>query len=180
MKFKKGNPIHRPSRINKYEIKKDVTILFARKNGRNCEVKIDTEDLPRLTLFNHTWRVNDRNSVFVQVRKDGKTKSFVLSRFILNCEGKSVVDHINFDRLDNRKDNLRVCSRSQNNTHRSKTKALSGKIGVNWNKTINKWQSCIKVNKKFINLGCFKDKEVAIKVRKEAEKKFLGEFAPTC
>ena len=49
--------------------------------------------------------------------------------------------------------------------------------GYCWNKLRNKWQAQIKINKKCIHLGYFIDKKDAIKARKEAEKKYFGEFA---
>lgn len=52
----------------------------------------------------------------------------------------------------------------------------SGKTGVSWYKSRNKWEVYIWLNKKKIRLGYFSDKEDAIAVREEAEKKYFGEY----
>jgi hypothetical protein len=70
-------------------------------------------------------------------------------------------DHINFDRLDNRKENLRIATRSQNNFHMLKYLLYSGKIpssqfkGVTWDKSRKKWMAKTCLNRKRIFLGRF-------------------------
>lgn len=88
-------------------------------------------------------------------------------------------DHADRNELNNRKYNLRLCTRSQNCQNRSKhTNNTSGFIGVSWHKTTNKWAANINVNKKRISLGVFTDKEEAIRARLFAESKYFKEFAP--
>ena len=53
----------------------------------------------------------------------------------------------------------------------------SGAKGVNFDKRLQKWRSRINVNKKTIELGYFNKFEDAVKVRKEAEEKYFGEFS---
>lgn len=83
------------------------------------------------------------------------------------------VDHENHIRNDNRWVNLspatsfinqRNCTLHKNNQ--------SGVTGVHWHKYFRKWTATIGFNKKRYHLGRFNDKEEAIKVRKEAEKRF--------
>ena len=50
----------------------------------------------------------------------------------------------------------------------------SGIVGVNWDKSRNKWQASIRFQGHKYNLGRFMDKEDAIKARKEAEQKYFG------
>lgn len=81
-------------------------------------------------------------------------------------------------RNDNRKYNLRITTTSQNMMNvglRSHNK--SGVTGVIWHKRRRKWRAFITVNQKFIELGCFDNFEDAVKVRKEAEDKYFGEFS---
>lgn len=52
----------------------------------------------------------------------------------------------------------------------------SGIVGVNWDKSRNKWQASIKLRGHRYNLGRFDDIEDAIAVRKEAEKLYFGSF----
>lgn len=89
------------------------------------------------------------------------------------------IDHINRNRLDNRKSNLRIVTLQENSFNQSVYKNnTSGVAGVLFNKSKNKWEASIQVNKKRIYLGTFINKEDAINARKEAEEKYFGEFAP--
>lgn len=94
-----------------------------------------------------------------------------------------IVDHKRHGKMDdfkydNRKENLRKVTRSRNNqnVHRRKDNT-SGVTGVNWSKTNNAWCARIDVNKQTINLGSFSNFEDAVKVRKEAEEKYFGEYS---
>ena len=105
----------------------------------------------------------------------------VLHRFIISCPEGMEVDHINRNRLDNRKSNLRVVTHQQNNMNKGVTKSnTSGYPGVYWYKNRNKWQVGIKVNYKQIFLGYFNDLEEAIEIRKQAEIKYFGEYRNKC
>ena len=100
-----------------------------------------------------------------------------LHRFIMNAPKGKVVDHINHNKLDNRKCNLRVCTQSQNTMNSSlRSDNSSGYTGVYWYKSRSKWLVRITVNGKCINLGYYDDLEEAVKVRKEAEIKYFGEY----
>ena len=80
-------------------------------------------------------------------------------------------DHINGNKLDNRKSNLRYATRSLNMMNKKDVK------GIYWYKKTNKWQAQIGFNNKHIHLGYFIKEEDAIKARRDAEKKYFGEFA---
>lgn len=87
-------------------------------------------------------------------------------------------DHINRNELDNRKKNLRACTRSQNQQNRSiDSRNVSGITGVIPTK-FNTWKASLIVNKKEKIGKCFKTKEDAIRARLRAEVKYFGEFAP--
>ena len=89
-----------------------------------------------------------------------------------------VVDHINHNKSDNRKNNLRLATRSQNIQNRGIIpNNTSGVTGVHWHNHTKKWKAEIEVNKRKIYIGVFKEKEDAIKARKEAEVKYFGEYA---
>src|SRR4051812_18715113 len=66
------------------------------------------------------------------------------------------VDHINRRKLDNRRSNLRITSRSMNGANRGpQSNNTSGYCGVNWNKGKNRWESRLKINKSVIRLGYY-------------------------
>ena len=77
------------------------------------------------------------------------------------------VDHINGDRLDNRRGNLRVCTRAQNAqnllVHRENNSGLprSGHRGVKWNTEKSKWRAGATVNGKYHYLGYYATAEEA-------------------
>ena len=95
---------------------------------------------------------------------------------LLGCK---YYDHIDRNPLNNRRNNLRPATISENSYNKSKYKNnTSGVTGVNWNKNSGKWVAQIQVNNKKMGLGYFNIKEDAIKTRLEAEAKYYGEFAP--
>lgn len=104
-----------------------------------------------------------------------------LHRFIMNLEQKSnlIVDHINTHHPeDNRKANLRIVTQTENQMNRKlATNNKSGITGVYWNKRDKCWLAQIGLNNQKIRLGCFKNKDDAIKARKEAEEKYFGEYS---
>jgi len=88
------------------------------------------------------------------------------------------VDHIDNNPKNNRIENLREATVSQNQLNAKKSiKNTSGIKGVTFNKKTNQWNVHISINKKLKNLGSFKDIELAELVAIEARNKYHGEFA---
>jgi len=107
-------------------------------------------------------------------------KNVTLSRFIMKPPINLEVDHINHDTLDNRRSNLRVCSRSENNRNKSKIKTnTSGYKGVSFK--AGRWVAYIGVNvagkRKNKFLGACDKKEDAYMLYCEASKIYHGDFA---
>ena len=104
-----------------------------------------------------------------------------LHRLIMNLEQNSdlVVDHINTHHPeDNRKAKLRMVTQSENQMNRKLAiNNKSGVVGVCWDKNNNCWLAQIGFDGQKIRLGYFKNKEDAIKARKEAEEKYFGEHS---
>ena len=87
-------------------------------------------------------------------------------------------DHINGDGLDNRKQNLRTCTHTENMRNRGKSKNnTSGFKGVSWHKRGKTWDAKIAHNKKLMHIGSFKDKEVAAKAYDRKAIELHGKFA---
>ena len=74
---------------------------------------------------------------------------------IFDSSPNNYIDHINRNPSNNSTENLRIVTQQQNNFNRSNTK------GYCWNKLTKKWQAQIKVNRKQIHLGRFKNEEDA-------------------
>lgn len=88
------------------------------------------------------------------------------------------IDHANRNKLDNRIENLRLATISQNQHNKNIQKNnTSGIKGVSWYKRLKKWQVQIMVNKKSIHFGHFEDLELAELVITEARQKYHGNFA---
>jgi len=87
-------------------------------------------------------------------------------------------DHINHNLLDNRRNNLRKATHSQNQCNRTLTSKGSSKYkGVSWNKGSKKWQAQIGINKQTKYLGVFDNENHAAHVYNLAAKRYFGEFA---
>ncbi len=88
------------------------------------------------------------------------------------------VDHIDGNPSNNKIENLRVATRSQNNCNSKIQKNnTSGVRGVAWNQRQQKWQVRCQVNKKKIHLGYFADFELAEFLAQEARSLYHGEYA---
>ena len=73
---------------------------------------------------------------------------------------KLVVNHIDFNKKNNRLDNLELVSQREN-ANRKHIKSTSRYVGVYWSKKSKKWGAAIRVNKKNIYLGYFEDEKEA-------------------
>ena len=88
------------------------------------------------------------------------------------------IDHIDGNPSNNRIENLRIATLSQNQYNSKMKKSNSSGIkGVSWDKSTNKWYSQIQVAKKKINLGRYDDVKLAELAVIEARKKYHGNFA---
>lgn len=88
------------------------------------------------------------------------------------------LDHIDGNKINNKIENLRKATHSENNRNRSKpSNNTSGYKGVAWHKQENKWRAYITINQKQISLGLYDDKEDAVKAYNNAATKYHGEFA---
>lgn len=140
---------------------------------------VDLEDIPK--IFNQSWHIfHSRQKVYIRSWDKVKKRKVFLHRIIMGVTNSNLqVDHINGNTLDNRKENLRICSHRQNVLNREKHKNnTSGYKGVSINKNTSfPWKASIGVNKKRIYLGQFSTAEEAAKAYNEAALKYFGEYA---
>jgi len=139
-------------------------------------ILVDSEDLPE--ILKHAWK-NNGNNYFNYCKRIGK-KSIViyLHRLITNAPQDMEVDHIDHNKLDNRKSNLRLCTRSENKCNKVLSdKNTSGYKGVCWDKSRKKWQANIGKNYKKHTIGHFDTPEEAYAAYCKAAKELHGEFA---
>jgi HNH endonuclease len=89
-----------------------------------------------------------------------------------------IVDHIDGNILNNKKDNLRVRTQSENNMNKKiQSNNSSGIIGVSWSKKNRMWTSYINNNGKRQYLGEYYHLRNALKIRREYEEKVFGEHS---
>ena len=135
--------------------------------------KVDDDNYEELIKYN--WSAH--YSAFIKnyyctrsvIDENGKKITLRMHSQILgDCKGY-IVDHINHNPLDNRKENLRKVTYKENNKNSSLSKRnKSGFNGVYFVLSIKKWRALIRVDGKLLNLGLFKNKNDAINARKAA------------
>ena len=132
------------------------------------EALVDDEDYEFLNQWN--WTVSTWGYSISQ--KHGEPTKWMHK---LLCKGK-FVDHIDGNKLNNQKSNLRSCTKSQNNYNRGPTKAnTSGYKGV-FSKD-GRWQAKIRAEGKQYVLGTFRTREEAAAAYDQAARELHGEFA---
>ena len=111
-------------------------------------------------------------------KKLGKPNKIAMHRLIMNPPDFMCVDHIDNNRLNNQKSNLRVCTQAENSRNRTTTDInKSGYKGVYWHKQKHKWYAHITLNGKQRHLGTFANIEDAVKKYNEFAILYFGEFA---
>jgi HNH endonuclease len=110
--------------------------LTDRKDNTVAEALVSVEDLARV-LAAGRWNRNERRKGLAycgrSYRIEGRAYAQWLHRFIMG-EPAGVCDHINGNGLDNRRENLRVVTASENMRNKHRTSAKSGVVGIHWDK----------------------------------------------
>lgn len=149
------------------------------KLTQNKEAIIDDEDFE--IVNKHKWFFSGRYAMKT-FYADKKKKTVLLHRFILGINNLLVdgleTDHINRNKLDNRKSNLRQVNSTINMLNRGISKNnTSGYRGVYRQVENKKWVAHIQVKNKSIYLGTTNDKREAAKLYNEAAFNLYGNFA---
>lgn len=139
---------------------------------------VDNEDFTILNQYN--WTLGKDGYAFRTIVLSGKGKlrkrrSLRMHEAILVAQDGFITDHINRNRLDNRRLNLRKATFTTNAINKNKqSNNASGVTGVSWHKTAKKWTASIWVNKKQIYLGLFNNIQAARIKRIQAEEKYFS------
>jgi len=154
-----------------YEFQENIVIG---KVKTGASFIIDSDDFIKISKHSW-WQVS--NGYFVS-RINGNYIG--MHRFIMNVgKSKSIIDHINRNTTDNRKENLRIADQSGNgfNSNNNKAWRSSKYRGVSWNKGLQKWESYITYYYKKINLGYYISEEKAAVMYNCAVNYLAPEFA---
>ncbi len=153
-------------------------MIITLSNGK--KTLIDDEDYHLVKPYK--WNYSPLGSGYVIATFAKRTLH--IHRLIMNAPEGIMVDHINHDGLDNRKNNLRLCTRSENmrNTHKrklgtSRYKGVSTNSGRNGKPTPNGWKAEIMADKKRHYLGIFPTEELAALAYNKAALELHGDFA---
>jgi len=136
------------------------------------------DDLLYDEFSKYTWYLSGigyaSRSVWNPKTKKGKT--IYMHRIVANTPVGKQTDHINLNKLDNRKENLRTCTRKQNSGNIPLSKHnTSGLKGVGFHH--KKWRAFISNKNKHIHLGYFSTKELAVEAYNTKALELFGEFA---
>lgn len=141
---------------------------------------VDDEDFEALNRFKWCAKSSGAGLFYAYratgKRSDGSRVYQFMHRLLV--QGDGFVDHINGNGLDNRRDNLRLATSSQNGINRRKALGTTSRYkGVTWSKKDQRWCAQIKRNGKNRFLGSFRSEEEAAKAYDAAARELFGEFA---
>lgn len=146
---------------------------------RGATTYVDDEDFEMLNAFKWHCTNSGYASRSVYNSKTRTMERVYMHRTILGVtDPKQQVDHLSGDRLDNRRQNLRLATSSQNQANSPKKGNKSSRFkGVTWNATGKRWMAVIIVDGKNKYLGTFRIEEAAALKYNEAALEYFGEFA---
>lgn len=130
---------------------------------RGRSALIDDDDFERVSKL--AWWVTPQGYAVAKPPSGSrKRKTISMHRLVINAPPGSEVDHINRNKLDNRKCNLRLCTHSENCRNKGKRRGCSSQHrGVSWNKRKGAWQVVIRVNGRLKWGGWFTSEDDAAK-----------------
>lgn len=149
-----------------------MALLIPLSNGGFA--KVDPEDFELVTGY--IWRRTPFG--YASRTSHKKPRNVFMHRLITPPPPGMDVDHINGDKLDNRRTNLRVCTRAQNSWNQKLRKDnTSGYKGVQWSKADNRWKAQITCHYRPHHLGYFLQLRDAVIAYNTAATKLFGEHA---
>ena len=125
------------------------------------EVMIDAEDLKIMDQYKGTWgssydHCTNGFYISMNVTINKKIQKLYLHRIIMNCTDPTLqIDHLNHNTLDNRKSEMKIVTRNENQWNKRKVK------GYYWNTHSQKFLARICKNNKYIELGSYTNEQDA-------------------
>lgn len=156
---------------NEWRFEKDAAIGKCVNTG--AEFIVDIDDYESVRQYGW-WEMSNGYIVF----QSSDNVAILLHRLVIGAKKGEVVDHINHDKKDNRKSNLRTANQECNMMNASARKDnTSGHTGVWKDNRTGKWVAEIRAHKKKINLGHYATLNDAVAARKRGEQKYFGDWA---
>lgn len=161
-------------KTNKYDLSQEYGIGYSSNTNEEFYFSLDDYDL----IKDYCWCKTP--SGYLIAYDAQLQKNIFIHRLILGAQEPFFVDHINHNKMDNRRSNLRLCTRQENANNSTLSAAnTSGVTGVYYIEDKNSWMAYIQSDKyttKYVYRGS--SKEGAIVARLKAELEYYGEFAP--
>ena len=136
-------------------------ILYNRKCKEIARTIFDIDDLEKVNKYK--WCLHS-GYAFTNI----KGRLIGMHRIIMG-DRNLIIDHKNINRLDNRKDNLRFVSHQVNSLN-------NNAIGVSRVGNSKSWRAYIAINNKQIHIGCFRNKDDAIKARNKFKEEIMNKL----
>lgn len=165
-------PVEARDRV-KLALSNPVTIPVLAKDGTVVAAAlVDPEDFDAMNA--HTWRRHSRGYACRGRSINGRFRVILLHREIMHPPPGLEVDHLNGDKLDNRRANMRLVTHAQNAQNRSKFGGrYSQHRGVCFDKRSGRWVAGVKLNGVRHNLGYFDTEVAAADAALEGRKRLL-------
>ena len=167
-------------RGNKYDLSGEYGIGYT--NVDNKEFYFDLEDYDKIK--DYTWYLDDSGYVRTNIFdfEQNRRSHMFMHNLIMNLQNDNsqIADHIGgvATTNDNRKSNLRIVTKSQNNINqRIRKDNTSGFKGISYNKQLDKWRVRIQKDGKRIYIGDYNSLEEASLARMKAEDKYFGDYS---
>lgn len=164
LNFPENYPYYNPNSIVKTKYKKtenNNVIQIIINSNPNIKVYIDESDYDKVKYY--SWYLNKK---YICAHINGKI--IRLSRFIMNVDNPDIwIDHIDSNRLNNCKNNLRISDPNKNSQNKSKMTRETSSIymGVCFRKHRKVWDSCLRIYYNRINIGSFNSQIHAARAR---------------
>lgn len=152
-------------------------VTYDKEGNETARVKVDLDKVEELRQYKIYIRKQGGDTWYAAINLEGK--KILLHRYLMNVYEEKysidcVVDHINGDKLDDRLENLRICSHTDNMKNIRKGNKITG---VSQLKN-GKWSARIMHNYKGMHLGYFNTEQEAILARLTKEFELCGEYGP--
>lgn len=152
------------------------------KNAKQGYALVSADDVYKVEM--NSWRLDSHGYAIKSIKENGKTKNISLHHVVYKKPSKGmVIDHINRNKLDNRRENLREVSHSINSANRKINRSKDslfrypGVRQIKNSKTgqiYNTFEASIKFKERWVCREYYDNIEDAIRARQKMEKEFYG------
>lgn len=129
------------------------------------------------------WYVSARGYVCHAYKRprERTSREIKLHRLVTGAQAGQVVDHINGNKLDNRRANLRLCTQAENcrNNRKLRSRKTSRYKGVHWSQRYGRYIAQIQIEGKKLSLGSYVTEDAARQAYDKAARHYHGDFAST-